>query len=135
MLDLIFSIATYIALFLCVFSLIASMYTNIFEQSKEIGILRGIGLNIFKINKIYIYEALILVLTSSFCGIIVGSLLAYIIIIQQTLFTQYPIIFIIPYPILLAVINAAIITSIISVYLPLNQINHQTIASIIRIVL
>lgn len=42
--DIIFSVATYIAMFLCLFSLMSSMYTNIFEQSKEIAILRAMGL-------------------------------------------------------------------------------------------
>ncbi len=36
--DLVFSAATYVAMFLCFFSLMASMYTNIYEQSKEIGV-------------------------------------------------------------------------------------------------
>ena len=135
MLDFIFSCATYTALFLCVFSLIASMYTNIFEQSKEIGILRAMGLTVFQINKIYIYEALLLVLASSLLGIAAGSLIAYVIIEQQTLFSEYPITFIVPNAVLLSVITGAIATSIVAVYVPLKNLNKQTVANILRLVL
>jgi ABC-type lipoprotein release transport system permease subunit len=41
---LIFDSATHVAMRLCLFSLMASMFTNIYEQSKEIAILRAMGL-------------------------------------------------------------------------------------------
>ena len=52
-------ISSYIALFLCLFSLISSMSINIYEQTKEIGIYRSLGLTKYQIHKIYIYESLI----------------------------------------------------------------------------
>merc|ERR1712129_85265 len=100
MLDLIFSFNTYMALFLCLFSLISSMSTNIEEQTKEIGIYRSIGLSKFDINKIYIYEALILIISSSFIGMIIGSAISFVFLQQQALFLSYSVSFYIPQSVL-----------------------------------
>jgi hypothetical protein len=54
-----------IAMVICFFSLISSMYTNINEQTKEIGVLRAIGVRKFFIWRLYVYEALVLLLSSS----------------------------------------------------------------------
>lgn len=42
-LGLIFNVVIPITMFLCFFSLSASMSANLYEQSKEIGVLRAIG--------------------------------------------------------------------------------------------
>lgn len=44
------------------------MYTNVYEQTKEIGILRSIGVSKFRMYRVYIYESLVLVLSSSLLG-------------------------------------------------------------------
>lgn len=51
------------------FSLNTSMYTNIVEQSKEIGVLRAIGVTQYAIFRIYTYESMFLVLSSAFLGV------------------------------------------------------------------
>lgn len=132
MLDLIFSFMTYVALFLCLFSLISSMYTNIMLQSKEIGIFRSLGLSKFVINKIYVYESLVLIVSASLIGIVVGCFLSFVIIQQQILFSQYPIEFVIPQSIVSAVITGAIVTSVLAVYFPLKYINKKQISQSLR---
>ena len=132
MLDLIFSANTYMALFLCLFSLIASMSTNIVEQTKEIGILRSLGLTKFEINKVYVYEALVLILSSSLIGMMMGSVLSFVILEQQTLFTSYPVSFYVPQSIVGAVITGAVGTSVLSVWFPLKSLNKQQIAQNLR---
>lgn len=54
--DIVFSSATYVALFLCLFSVISSMYVNIYEQSKEVAVLRSIGLSKFQTYKGPLYK-------------------------------------------------------------------------------
>jgi ABC-type antimicrobial peptide transport system permease subunit len=63
--DFFFIFTTVIAMVICFFSLISSMYTNINEQTKEIGVLRAIGVRKFFIWRLYVYEALVLLLSSS----------------------------------------------------------------------
>jgi len=67
--NLIFNIVTVFAMIVSFFSLNTSMYTNIMEQSKEVGILRALGLSKLAIYRIYTYEAFILVLSSAILGV------------------------------------------------------------------
>jgi len=83
-----FLLITIVAMFMCFFSLFSSMYTNVYGQSKEMGILRAIGVTRFFIIRMYIYEAFVLVISASIVGIIVGTVIAYTLVIQQILFTQ-----------------------------------------------
>jgi hypothetical protein len=71
--NLIFSVSTYIAMGLCLFSLVASMYTNIAEQSKEIAILRAVGLNGWAIIRVYVYESFTVTVCAAFMGTVVGT--------------------------------------------------------------
>ena len=64
-------------MFLCFFALSANMTANIYEQSKEIGILRAMGYRTIRIKLLYFYEALVLVLASSFLGILIGIVVGY----------------------------------------------------------
>ena len=132
MLDLIFSANTWMALILSLFSLIASMSTNIVEQTKEIGILRSLGLTKFEINKVYVYEALVLILSASLIGMMIGVVLTFVILQQQTLFTSYPVDFYIPQSIVGSVVIGAIGTAVLSVWFPLKSLNKQQIAQNLR---
>lgn len=70
--SLLFDVVIIITMFLCFFSLSSSMTANLFEQAKEIGILRAIGFRKIRIIMLYVYEAYILVVASSLMGIFVG---------------------------------------------------------------
>ena len=71
-----------IMMFLCFFSLVASMTANILDQTSEIGVMRSIGITTYEIKKIYFYEALILVLSSCFLGVFIGMAIGYSMIAQ-----------------------------------------------------
>jgi ABC-type antimicrobial peptide transport system permease subunit len=75
-----------IMMFLCFFSLSASMSANLYEQTKEIGILRSMGVTKVRITLLYFYEALILVFSSSFLGIIIGVFVGWTMKLQMDLF-------------------------------------------------
>ena len=72
MLQLVFSLIIAIMMFLCFFSLSASMSANLFDSRKQIGIMRSIGFTKSSIRLLYFYEALILVFTSSILGVLIG---------------------------------------------------------------
>lgn len=77
LLELVFSIVIAIMMFLCFFSLSASMSANLYDQTKEIGILRSIGFTKGNIRLIYFYEAFILVMTSSMLGVFIGFFIGW----------------------------------------------------------
>ena len=54
------------------------MSANLYDQTKEIGILRAIGFKRIRITLLYFYEALILVFSSSFLGVLIGTFVAYV---------------------------------------------------------
>ena len=70
-----------IMMFLCFFSLQASMTANMYEQTKEIAVLRSIGFTNYRISMLYFYEALLLVFASCLLGIIIGVLVGFTMVI------------------------------------------------------
>lgn len=74
-----------ITMFLCFFALTASMSANLYEQTKEIAVLRAMGVTKSRIKRLYFYEAFILVLASCVLGILIGSAVGYTMVLQQAL--------------------------------------------------
>ena len=66
-----------ITMFLAFFSLSASMSANLYEQTKEIGVLRAIGLKKSRIKCLYFEEALIVVFASCTLGVCIEMLVGY----------------------------------------------------------
>jgi len=81
-LNLIFGLIICITMFLCFFSLCSSMTANLMDQTKEIGIMRAMGYTKTKINLLLFYEALILVITSSLSGVMIGTIVGFTMVIQ-----------------------------------------------------
>eukprot|EP01015_Nassula_variabilis_P027759 TRINITY_DN5729_c0_g1_i13.p1 TRINITY_DN5729_c0_g1~~TRINITY_DN5729_c0_g1_i13.p1 ORF type:complete len:267 (+),score=50.24 TRINITY_DN5729_c0_g1_i13:41-802(+) len=71
--SIIFIVVNIIVMFLCFFSLISSMSANILEQTKEIAVLRAVGLTKNRMIALYIDEAFVLVFSSSLLGILIGT--------------------------------------------------------------
>ncbi|TXT60339.1 MAG: conserved membrane protein of unknown function [Promethearchaeota archaeon] len=57
---------------ICLFGLLSSSYSSIIERKKEIGIIRTLGLKGKEINRLFILEALIIMLSSGTVGVLVG---------------------------------------------------------------
>ena len=57
-----------------------------FEQTKEIGILRSIGFTRYRIYMLYFYEAFLLVCASCLIGIAIGVIVGVTMVMQQDLF-------------------------------------------------
>lgn len=89
-LNMIFDVIIAITMFLCFFSLSSSMTANLYEQTKEIGILRATGMTRNRIIVLYIYESFILVMASSLLGIIIGTMVGFTMTMQQMLFVNIP---------------------------------------------
>ncbi|KAA6401809.1 MAG: hypothetical protein EZS28_002658 [Streblomastix strix] len=90
---------------------ISSMSTNVMEQSKEIGIMRALGLQRFQLVRIYVEEAFILVITAAVMGIIVGLVLGYILASQIGMLKGIPIQLVFPWEVVLIAFLMAILIS------------------------
>lgn len=71
-----------ITMSLCFFALSANMSANLFEQTKEIAVLRSIGFTSNRIKMLYFYEAMVLILASCTTGIMIGMLVGYTMTLQ-----------------------------------------------------
>jgi ABC-type antimicrobial peptide transport system permease subunit len=73
----IFTVIIIISMFLCFFSLSSSMSANLYDQQKEIGIMRALGFSKSRIVMLFTYESFILVMASSLLGVFVGTITAF----------------------------------------------------------
>ena len=75
-LNKVFNVIIVMTMFLCFFALSANMSANLYEQTKEIGVLRSIGFTKTRIRMLYFYEAMVLVIASCLMGVMVGMTIA-----------------------------------------------------------
>ncbi len=119
-------------IFFCFFNLTASMTINIFSQKKEIAIMRSLGMKKRDVILVYIFEAIILILTSSFIGTIIGSLISYTMSLQWQIFTHINVSFSIKISNIIAIIILSIIGGILSTIIPSYRMLKCPISSLIR---
>ena len=108
------------------------MYTNIYEQSKEIGILRSMGVSKFSLYRIYVYEAMVLVFSSSLLGTMIGCFVGYTMVIQRTLFTQLPIPFVFPWNVFVLVTIFSLLSALLASVGPIYHLLKGSIVQIMR---
>jgi ABC-type antimicrobial peptide transport system permease subunit len=127
-----FSFTTIVAMAISFFSLMSSMYTNIKEQTKEIGVIRALGIPKSWVYRIYIYEAFLLVVASSLLGIVIGTITSYTMNSQQSLFTQLPLAFNFPYLLLFIVLSCSVVFALLSSFSPIRSVLGNRIVQILR---
>ncbi len=78
-LDTLFTLIALTTVFICIFGLLSSSYSTIIERKKEIGIVRTLGLKGRDINRLFIIESLIIMLSSGTIGIIIGWVTSWLV--------------------------------------------------------
>ena len=121
-----------ITMFLCFFSLCASMSSNLYEQKKEIAILRAMGVTKLRIRLLYFYEALIMVVASCTLGVLIGVVVAYMMIAQQNLALEQKLSFYFPWEQFLFIVAISILCAFLSTWGPVSDLIRRPIASIFR---
>jgi ABC-type antimicrobial peptide transport system permease subunit len=132
-LNALFGFAQIMATFICYFALSSSMSTNIHEQAKEIGVLRCIGFRKTPLTRTYVWEAFLLVFSSSLLGIVVGVVMGYTIVLQRALFTQLPLPFVFPYIQLGIVLILSFLLALLSSFAPIRALlRSRSVTTIMR---
>ena len=129
---LIFYIISSVVLIFCLFNLTASMTINIYEQKKEIAIMRSLGMKRRHVIFVYIAEAFILILSSSIIGTIVGSIISYTMALQWGIFTNVNVAFTLPTGSIIVIIIISILGGIFSTYIPARNMLNKSIADLIK---
>ena len=130
--NIIFMVIIAITMFLCFFSLSSSMSANLYEQSKEIGIMRATGFTKKRVYLLYIYEAFILVLSSSLLGILIGTIVGFTMTLQQILFTEIPLVFYFPWQQFLLILGLSLLCALASTFAPTRDLLKREISAIFR---
>ena len=131
-LNLTFSIIIIIFMALGGFSLFSTMTANILDQIKEIAVLRALGITKCRMFFIYMYESIILILSSSLTGFIIGFVLGESIIMQNNLFNSQPISFIFPWMQGLVILVFSIICGILSIVYPIIKIILNPVSDLLK---
>eukprot|EP01132_Coremiostelium_polycephalum_P006778 gene6778-8410_t len=131
-LDIFFYTVSCAAIILCFFMLWVSFSANIHENSWEFGVLRSLGLTNFQVTRIYIYEALVLILSSMILGLLIGLGIALTLTLQFDLFTQLPFSFQFPYGWFFGVLGSSIIIAILVSWSASAEYRNRQIASVLK---
>ena len=109
------------------------MSANLYDQTKEIGILRAMGVTKIKIKLIYFYEALILVFASSFLGILIGVFVGWTFKLQMDLFLNQESYFFFPTVQMIEIFGLSLLCAFFSTFGPTTELTRRQIASIFRL--
>jgi hypothetical protein len=132
LLMLFFYVVTTISILLCFFVLWISFTSNVNENSWEFGVLRAVGLNLWEVTSIYIFEALSIILTSVILATIIGLAVALTLKLQFALFNQMAVEWYFPTGLFTFVFILSFVVSIIGSWLPARKLSKKQIAQTIR---
>ena len=129
---LFFNVVAIIAATLCFFVLWLSFTANIKENSWEFGVLRAIGLSAAQVIRVYIYEALCIILAALVLGSMSGLLIAVTLTLQFDLFSEMPFHFDFPYGLFIFVVIMSAVIAVLGSFLPANEIRKKQIANVLK---
>lgn len=117
---------------IALFGLISSSYSSILERKREIGILRTLGLYGTEIERMFLLENLILLLSSSTSGGIIGFIMALGLSENMTLFIQSPRMLAVPWDIIGIVYSLSVVTLILGMKWLTRKLRSQNLIEIFR---
>lgn len=117
-------------LIICGFSFVSSIYLNIQDQQREIGIFRSIGIPKITIIHLFLYEALVIILTSAIIGISIGTLISYLATAQRSLYTQIDLQFLFPWRIVFIALPIMLLASLLSIFPSYLITNKEVIVNL-----
>ena len=129
---MIFNVIIAITMFICFFSLSSSMSGNLYEQCKEISVMRSIGFSKNKITKLFVYEAFILVIASSISGLVIRTAVGWSITFQRSMFIHLPSIFVFPIREFFLIVGVSLACAFFSTYSPSRILMSKSIPDIAR---
>lgn len=122
-----------VVMFICFFALSTNMSANLYEQSKEVGVMRSIGLTKNRIKLLYFYEAFVLVFVSCLMGVLIGVSIGYTMKLQQQILIQMSLTFVFPGVQIGVIFLASILCAFLATWGPTTLLTSKQIAVIFRL--
>ena len=129
---LFFDVVAVVGLIFSFFVLWLSFTANVRENSWEYGVLRAVGLMATTVARLYIYEAIALVLATIVLGTALGIFTAIILTLQIDLFSELPFTFNFPTTLFFPVVVFSLIVAVVGSYLPTEEFRKKEIAIALR---
>ncbi len=127
-----FNVVAVINSVLSFFLLWLSFDANVRYNGWEVGVLRSLGVNSAQVIRVYVYEAVAVVLTAIMLGTVVGVLVSVVLTLQFNLFLELPFVFFFPVTLFLIVLFLSMLLSVVGAYVPANQFAQRTISNVIK---
>ncbi|MFX0184239.1 MAG: ABC transporter permease [Candidatus Hodarchaeota archaeon] len=127
-----FSAIMSLAVIISFFGLTSSMYSAVQESQFEIGVLKSMGLRNSDVRNYLIFESTILTLSSGSCGALIGYILAYTFEFQSASFSDSPIIFVVPWFLLVFLFITSLIVGILGAVIPGRVVVSKNPVEILR---
>jgi ABC-type antimicrobial peptide transport system permease subunit len=131
-LDTLFTLIAMTTVFICIFGLLSSSYSTIIERTKEIGIIRTLGLKGKEINRLFVIEALIIMVSSGFIGVLIGWLTAWLVTSNLTLLIEMPEVLSFPWNNVIIIFSLSVLFIFIGMKILLRKLRKKKIVDIYR---
>ena len=131
-LTLFLNIIAVIIMILCFLVNLVSFAANVNDNAREFAVLRALGLRSWQVIKIYITEAVVLVLSSFLLGSIIGILVAVSLTLQFNLFIESPFIFNFPSGLFLILAFLGIAVATAAAYFPAKSLIGRQISHVLK---
>jgi len=114
-----------IALFIAFFLLMISTTANVEEAVWEYGVLRSIGVTKEQGQRIFMYEAFMVVISAAMLGFLIGLIVSSMVTAQFYLFIEQPMELEWPAYLLFTMLVISLVTTFVAVYIPISKVNRQ----------
>ncbi|KAJ3055820.1 hypothetical protein HK097_009124 [Rhizophlyctis rosea] len=123
----------FLVMVIALLSLAMCMLANTFEQSKEIGVLRALGVRRGVMFRIYVYESFVVTVAAGGLGIIMGTITGWSMCAQQATVSQLPLTFPFPWTTVIGMMVAAMFSAVITTAGPMqNLLFKRKIVSVLK---
>ncbi|KAK2953542.1 putative permease family protein [Blattamonas nauphoetae] len=127
-----FIVFSILAIIMCFFVLWISFISNVRDNAWEFGVLRSIGLTGWQTIRVYVYEALSIVLSCIIFGTIIGIAISIVLTWEITLFTELPFTFSFPTTFFCIAVGLSILVAILGSIFAALDMKKKDIATVIR---
>jgi len=131
-LNLFFNLVALTIIILCFFVLIISFTANVRENAWEFGVLRAIGLTAAQAIRVYIYEALCVIISSVFLGYCIGEIVAITLTLQTDLFSEMPFKMEFPFLLFFGIVGMSMIVAVVGSLIPAYALKNKKIAQALK---
>lgn len=130
--NLLFNAILMAVIVICLFGLLSAAYSTILERKKEIAIIRTLGLKGYGVNRMFIIEALIIMISSGMVGVLVGWLTGWLLMSNMNSFTEMPFRGEFPWDSLLLIYGVSTVVTLLGMHYLLRKVRTGNIIEIYR---